>query len=79
MKFDPDKPFNSLPPLPPESGFETKTVLKKAITANRSLAELKGVGLTIPNQAMLVDSLILQEAKASSEIENIITRKVQRY
>ncbi len=73
MKFDPDKPFNSLPPLPPRSAFETNTVLKKAITANRSLAELKGVGLTIPNQAMLVDSLILQEAKASSEIENIIT------
>ncbi len=73
MKFDPDKPYNSLPPLPPESGFETKAVLKRAIAANRALAELKGIGLTIPNQAMLVDSLILQEAKASSEIENIIT------
>jgi Fic family protein len=73
MKFDPDKPCNSLPPLPPEPGFETKAILKKAIAANRALAELKGVGLTIPNQAMLLDSLILQEAKASSEIENIIT------
>lgn len=73
MRFDPSKPYNSLPPLPPESGFETKAILKRAIAANRALAELKGVGLTIPNQAMLLDSLILQEAKASSEIENIIT------
>jgi len=37
------------------------------------LAELKGLGTAIPNQALLVDSLILQEAKASSEIENIVT------
>jgi len=52
---------------------ETKAILKKTITARSALAELKGLGATIPNQAMLVDSLILQEAKASSEIENIIT------
>ncbi len=72
-KFDPQKPYNALPLLPPEVEVETKVVLKKAISAHRSLAELKGLGLTIPNQALLVDSLILQEAKASSEIENIIT------
>jgi len=53
--------------------IETKPVLKKAIDASRSLAELKGLGETIPNQALLIDSLILQEAKASSEIENITT------
>ena len=73
MRFDPLKPFNELPLLPPGKEVETRPVLKKAITANRVLAELKGLGLTIPNQAMLIDSLILQEAKASSEIENIIT------
>ncbi|MHB2153728.1 Fic family protein [Calditrichota bacterium GD2] len=73
MKLDPLKPFNELPLLPPGKEVETRPVLKKAITANRVLAELKGLGLTIPNQAMLIDSLILQEAKASSEIENIIT------
>jgi Fic family protein len=73
MKFDPNKPFNDLPPLPSNEDVETKPVLKKAITANRALAELKGLGGTIPNQALLVNSLILQEAKASSEIENIIT------
>ena len=67
MKFDPNKPFDDLPLLPPKVDVETKPVLKRA------LAELKGLGGTIPNQALLVNSLILQEAKASSEIENVIT------
>jgi Fic family protein len=73
MTFDPQVPYNDLPSLPPKADLETKAVLKKAISAGRALAELKGMGETIPNQALLVDSLILQEAKASSEIENIIT------
>jgi Fic family protein len=73
MTFDPSKPYNDLPLLPPEIEIDTKAVLKKAISASRVLAELKGVGETIPNQALLINSLILQEAKASSEIENIIT------
>jgi len=73
MAFFPDKPFNDLPLLPPKVEIESKSVLKKAISAGRALAELKGLGETIPNQAILVNSIILQEAKASSEIENIIT------
>jgi Fic family protein len=73
MTFDPRKPYNSLPPLPPKSDIETKTILKKAIGAVRALAELKGLGETIPNQVLLLNSLVLQEAKDSSEIENIIT------
>jgi len=73
MKFDRQKPYNDLPLLPPTADVETKAILRKTITAGRALAELKGLGDTIPNQALLVDSLILQEAKASSEIENIIT------
>src|SRR3989339_125837 len=73
MKFNRRQPFNDLPPLPPEKEVETRAVLRKAIAANRALAELKGIGQTIPNQVLLVDTLVLQEAKASSEIENIIT------
>jgi Fic family protein len=73
MTFDPTKPYNDLPLLTPKADIETRSILKKTITAGRALAELKGVGETIPNQAILVDSLVLQEAKASSEIENIIT------
>jgi Fic family protein len=73
MTFDRRKPYNDLPPLPPRTDIETKAVLKLAIRAGRALAELKGIGETIPNQAVLLDSLVLQEARASSEIENIIT------
>lgn len=73
MAFDPKIPYNDLPLLPPKADVETKAILKKTIAARSALAELKGIGETLPNQALLVDSLILQEAKASSEIENIIT------
>jgi len=73
MTFDPETPYNDLPVLPPKEQVETSVVLKKAIGAARALAELKGLGQTIPNQAMLVDSVVLQEAKDSSAIENIFT------
>ena len=73
MTFDQNKPYNDLPALPPKAEVETRQVLKKAISAARAVAELKGMGGVIPNQAMLVNTLVLQEAKASSEIENIVT------
>lgn len=73
MHFDPLKPYNELPLLPPQTELESKEILKKAISANRALAELKGTGDLIPNQSMLINSIPLQEARASSEIENIIT------
>jgi len=53
--------------------IETKKVLKKTIQANRALAKLNGTAKIIPNQNILINSLVLQEAKDSSEIENIIT------
>jgi Fic family protein len=62
-----------VPLLPINTLFETPRILKKAITANKLLAELKGLALTIPNQSILINTLSLQEAKDSSEIENIIT------
>ena len=71
--FDRDRPHNDLPPLPPAAEVETTAILKKAISASRALAELKGMAERMPNQAMLIDSLVLQEARASSEIENILT------
>jgi len=73
MKYDPHKPYNQLPLLPPRKDLETKGVLKKAIAAGRALAELKGIGSTIPNQTILINTIALQEAKSSSEIENIVT------
>ncbi len=60
-------------PLPNEEALETRVVLKKTALANRYLAELKGVVATIPNEEILITTLTLQEAKDSSEVENIIT------
>ena len=48
-------------------------MLRALVEANKALAELKGRAATIPNQGILIDTLALQEAKASSEIENIVT------
>ena len=59
--------------LPLKQDIETKEVLKLCIKANKKLAELKGVSNTIPNEEILINTLILQEAKDSSEIENVIT------
>ena len=55
--------------MPPKAELETKAVLRKAIAANKALAELKGAGDLIPNQGVLINAIILQEAKLSSEIE----------
>ena len=59
--------------LPLTTQIETPTILKKAISANRALARLNGEAKIIPNSQILINSLVLREAKDSSEIENIIT------
>ena len=73
MTFDPNRPFNDLPDLPPASETETKAILRSCIAAHTALAELRVSGNFIPNQAMLINSIPLLEAQASSEIENIVT------
>lgn len=65
--------------LPLQTNIETTKVLKKTISANRALARLNGVAKIIPNSAILINSLVLQEAKDSSEIENIITTHDELY
>ncbi len=55
------------------SRFDTPAILKKLAESSRMLAELKGVAASIPNQGILINTLGLQEAKDSSEIENIVT------
>lgn len=71
--FDPDEPFNELPPLPPKRELETKPILKRCVEARAALAALKQVGESIPNQSVLINTIPLLEAQASSEIENIVT------
>ena len=64
-----------IPTLPLSYDLETKEILRQVNRANRKLAELKGVALTIPNEQILISSLTLQEAKDSSEVENIVTKE----
>ena len=66
-------PTYALPPLPPHGELESPRVLRALARAHRHLAELKGRAVSMPNQGILIDTLALQEAKASSEIENIVT------
>lgn len=73
-------PFRLPPlPLPSDVDVETPAVLRQLAKTHRALAELKGAALTIPNESILIDTLSLQEAKDSSEIENIITTEDQLF
>ena len=66
-------------PLPLKEELESLNILRKLSRAHRSLAELKGLAETIPNQNILIDTLALQEAKDSSAVENIITTHDELY
>jgi Fic family protein len=69
----------SVQPLPVNQDLETKPILKKMVQAHKSLAELKGIITSIPNQAILLETLILREARESSAIENIISTFAEVY
>ncbi|MBX7481779.1 Fic family protein [Qipengyuania qiaonensis] len=68
-----------LPDLPPHGLVENVTMMRAASQAHRWLGELKGKAASIPNQGILIDTLSLQEARASSEIENIVTTQDQLF
>lgn len=68
-----------IPALPLDFDFETKNILRQLSKSNRRLAELKGVALTIPNENILLSSLVLQEALDSSAVENIVTTSDELY
>jgi Fic family protein len=71
--FDPKRPYNELPLLPPHVDLESKTVLKRCLPARTALAELKIAGQLIPDQSVLINTIPLLETKDSSAIENIVT------
>ena len=73
MSWLPDKPYNSLPRLPPKENLDSVVILKACIPARAALEGLKQAGLLLPNQGLLINLLPLLEAKDSSEIENIVT------
>lgn len=72
-QYNPEVPYNDLPSLPPNVDLESKVILRKLITASRALSELKGAITNLPNPTLFIDTINLQEAQASSAIENIIT------
>ncbi len=73
MAYNSKIPYNDLPLLPPNVEIENTAILKKTIYASRALSELKGAIINLPNPTLFIDTINLQEAQASSAIENIIT------
>lgn len=78
-EFNQNTPYNALPSLPPNVDIETKKILQKTISASRALAQLNGTLINLPNPTLFLDTIYLQEAKASSEVENIITTNDELY
>lgn len=74
------KPFNDLPLLPPnKEKIETLKILRQLVKSSVALAELKGITKILPNPEILLNAVILKEARASSEIENVITTQDKLY
>ena len=71
--MDPRKPYNDLPLLPPPVELETRDLLKACIDAHKALAGLRQATGHLPNPAVLINTIPILEAQASSEIENIVT------
>ena len=79
-KLKSDVPFNELPLLPPDHAkVETIAILRQVVRSSIALAELKGLAHTLPNPSILLNAVILKEARASSEIENVITTNDRLY
>lgn len=72
-QFEPTRPYNALPPLPPAADIESRALLKTCIGARAALAELKQATALLPNPTVLINTIPILEAQASSEIENIVT------
>jgi len=80
-EWKPDLPYDALPTLPPPIDLESKAVLKACVRSAVALAELSRASELIPNPQILINTLPLLEAQASSEIENVVTTtdKLFRY
>jgi Fic family protein len=80
MTTSAENPYNQLPLLPPDrEKIETVRVLRQLVKSSVALAELKGLAMTLPNPSILLNAVILKEARASSEIENVITTQDKLY
>lgn len=79
-KLNNDTAYNKLPLLPPRrSEVETVRILRQLVQSSVALAELKGIVNVLPNPGILLNAVVLKEARASSEIENVITTQDKLY
>ena len=78
-QFNPNLPWNDLPELPPAVDLESRAILKACISAMTELSRANALVKTLPNEAVLINTLPLQEARRSSEIENIVTTNDDLY
>lgn len=79
LRYDPRVPWNALPELPPRKKLETPAILKTCIEARVALARVNALAESLPNRSILIHALPLQEARSSSEIENIVTTGDELY
>ena len=79
LRYDPRVPWNALPELPPRKELETPAILKTCIEARVALARVNALAESLPNRSILFHALPLQEARSSSEIENIVTTGDELY
>ena len=80
MSFSKNRPFNELPPLPPDAvNLESPEILKHVAKASRHLGELNGLCASMPDPQLLINTIVLQESKDSSAIENIVTTQDELY
>lgn len=79
MAYNRNTPFNDLPNLPPEDFRESPEVLRQLAKAARHLGELNGLCASLPDPQLLINTIVLQESKDSSAIENIVTTQDELY
>jgi Fic family protein len=79
MAYNKNKPFNELPDLPPADFAESPEILRHLVKASRYLGELNGLCESLPDPQLLINTIILQESKDSSAIENIVTTQDELY
>lgn len=79
MDYDKNSPFNELPDLPPTDFQESQDILRHLAKASRYLGELNGLCTSLPDPQLLINTIVLQESKDSSAIENIVTTQDELY
>ncbi len=79
MTFNKNTSFNDLADLPPRDFTETPEILRHLAKAARYLGELNGLCASLPDPQLLINTIVLQESKDSSAIENIVTTQDELY